>query len=119
MAAEEVPVGAEDPKSKFQTETTWIREYAKTYLPCEAGFSYSPDDLRSTGISLIQIRHVFRNGEVVFADKLDEPGAIWVVEGEDQDRLWLRLTVEVISETQSVLLREVVLIEPEEDDNAA
>ena len=48
-----------------------------------------------------------KNGEVVYADKLDEPGAEWVVVGEDQDGRQYRLELVVISEVQNVTLRGV------------
>ncbi len=105
----------------FQLETEWIRCFAKFYMPTEAGFSHEPNNLRVQGVSLINIRHVFRNGIVVFDDKLDGPGAIWVVEGQDQDERYLCLELYVVSEIQSVTLRNVEVVEPQVDngDDAA
>lgn len=88
-------------------ETVWIREFAKTYLPTEAGLTYSPQSLREAGISLIGIRNVLRRGHVVFADKLDEPGARWIIEGDNNDGDRYRLTANVITEQLAVDLRRV------------
>ena len=59
---------------------------------------------------------IFRNGYVVFADKRDEPGAIWVVEGEDENLVSFRLTVTVVTEMLAVDLVRVER-QPEEDGN--
>lgn len=113
-------MGRSQSKSAFRVETEWIRGYAKTYLPSEAGFSFSPEKLRARGVSIIQVRHVLKNGEVVYADKLDDPGAEWVVIGEDQDGVLYRLELVVVSEAQSVTLRDISPYdEPKEDNNDA
>ena len=111
----------EKPKRVLRLETEWIRAYATTYMPTESGFSYAPSALRAIDVSLVNVRHVFRNGTVVFADKLNEPGAVWIVEGRDQDERWLRLELCVISEMQSVALRDVEILRQtvENDDDAA
>ena len=106
----------------FAHETAWIREYAKTYLPNEAGFSYSPDDLFRAGTSIIGIRNVLRRGYVVFANKLDCPGARWVIDGENNDGESFRLTLTVITESIAVSLQKVervVRLEKREDGNDA
>src|SRR4051812_13786782 len=92
------------PKRAFRHETTWIREYAKTYLPNEVGFSYEPQDLRDAGISIIGIRNIFRRGRVVYRNKLEGPGAVWIIEGDNNDEERFRLTVVVISESIAVSL---------------
>jgi hypothetical protein len=92
------------PQSKrvLSLETIWIREFAKTYLPSEAGLTYAPQVLRDAGISLIGIRNILRRGRVVFADKLNGPGARWVIEGDNNDGERFRLTATVITEQLSV-----------------
>ncbi|HLK80166.1 MAG TPA: hypothetical protein VKT99_01545 [Xanthobacteraceae bacterium] len=95
------------PKQEFVVETTWIREYAKTYLPSEAGFSYSAEHLRKMGLNLIAIRNVLRKGYVVYANKLDSPGALWIVEGDDNEGIKYRVTLTVISEILGVSLVKV------------
>lgn len=105
----------------LQVETEWIREYAKSYLPTEFGFSYAPSDLRAANVSLVNIRSAIINGVVVFSDKLDDPGAIWIVEGQDQDERYLRLELHVVSEPPSVTLRSIEIVDPvvEGGDDAA
>ena len=95
------------PKRVLDIETVWIRQYARAYLPHETGFSFSAEMLRREGVTLIDVRNVFRKGVVTYANKLDDPGAIWVVEGEDVDGRQLRITVIVVSEILEVRLRKV------------
>jgi hypothetical protein len=104
-------------KRVCDVETTWIREYAKTYLPSEAGFSFSADHLREVGLTLIGIRNIFRRGYVTFSDKLDGPGAVWIVEGNDNGGDRFRLTVTVISESLAVDLVRAERVSVEENDN--
>ena len=100
----------EEPMYAYAVETEWVRGYGKTYLPSEASFNYRPALLRQRGVTLIDIRNVLRTGVVTFADKLDDPGAIWVVEGDDADGRRLVVTLHVVSETLSVSLREVEVV---------
>ena len=90
---------------KFETE--WLRGCAEAFQPVDAGFAFSAHRLRVTGISLVDIRNALRMCEVVYANKLDEPGALWVAEGptDEQDRL--RVTLHVVSETLEVSLRAI------------
>jgi hypothetical protein len=92
------------PTSVLRIETTWIREYARTYLPTEAGFSFCDDDLRESGITLIVLRHVFSHGYVTRSEKLNGPGAIWTVEGPDNEGDWYQVTIKVISSEMDVTL---------------
>jgi hypothetical protein len=94
----------------YAIETEWVRGYGRTYLPSEASFSYRPALLRERGVTLVDIRNVLRIGVVTFADKLDDPGAIWVVEGDDADGRRLVVTLHVVSETLNVSLREVEVV---------
>ncbi len=108
------------PPRVLRLETTWIREYARTYLPSEAGFSYSAAHVRQVGLDLVKIRNILRSGYVVRADKLDDPGALWVVEGDDNDGNTFRLTLTVISETLAVSLMKAERTQVVEDgDDAA
>jgi hypothetical protein len=71
-------------------------------------------------LSLLGVTMIFRNGYVVFADKLDDPGAIWVVEGSDENSVSFQLTVIVVTETLAVdLVRVERLLEENGDDNDA
>jgi hypothetical protein len=98
---------AAEPKRALDIETIWIRQYARAYLPNETGFSFSAEMLRREGVTLIDVRNVFRKGVVTYADKLNDPGAIWVVEGEDVDGRPLRITVIVVSEILEVRLKKL------------
>ncbi|HXL12607.1 MAG TPA: hypothetical protein VN941_01420 [Bradyrhizobium sp.] len=92
------------PARVLRIETAWIREYARTYLPSEVGFSFSDDDLRASGITLIAVRHVLSKGYAVRSEKLNGPGAIWTVEGQDNEGIWYQVTIKVISEQLDVTL---------------
>lgn len=109
------------PKDVLRIETVWLREYARTYLPCEAGFSFPAARLRAAQLSLLGVTMIFHNGIVVFADKRDEPGAIWVVEGSDENSVPFRLTVAVVTATLAVDLVRVerLLEENGNEDDAA
>lgn len=93
------------PKRVCRIETVWIREFARTYLPSEAGLTFAPQRLRNAGISLVGVTNVMRGGYVTSADKLDGPGAVWVIEGDNNDGENFRLTVRVITEQLDVDLR--------------
>ena len=92
------------PARALRIETTWIRNYARTYFPTEAGFSFCDDDLRRWGITLIELRHVFSHGYVTSSEKLNKPGAIWIVEGPDNEGAWYCVTIKVISQQMDVTL---------------
>lgn len=94
-------------KRALDIETVWLRDYARTYLPCEAAFSYSADALRRARVSLIDIRHAFRVGRVLHSEKLDDPGAEWTVVGEDCDGQSLMIIILVVTEMLSVRVRDV------------
>lgn len=100
-------MAAEKPKPELSLETDWVRGWATTCEPSEAQLSYSPTRLRGAGTNITFIRRVMRTGKVVARDKLDGPGAVWVVEGVDPEGNWLRLTLTVVSESQDVRLRDV------------
>ena len=111
----------ETPKRVLGFETEWLRAYATTYMPTESGFSYPRDELLRHGVNLVNVRHVFRYGTVVFADKLDEPGALWIVEGRDQDERLLRIVLCVVSEMLDVTIRDIEILRQtvENDDEVA
>ncbi len=95
------------PKLDFRVQTVWIRSYASAWSPSEAPFTYEKEMLLEAGVTLIDLRNLFRNGCVTFDEKLDEPGALWVVEGEDDDGNQLYAEVIVVSEEQDVTIRQV------------
>ena len=88
-------------------ETTWIQEYARTYLPEDASISFPAEVLRRAKINLLDVRNVFRFGSVVFSNKLDAPGSLWIVEGEDCNGSFLEVTTVVVSEEYRVKIRAV------------
>ncbi|TLG78599.1 hypothetical protein [Methylocystis sp. B8] len=108
------------PEPQFATETVWIREYAATYLPRETGFTYTPEMLRRENVSVVDLRNVFRLGTVTYANKLDGPGALWIIEGSDGDGGSICAQLWVISETLEVTVRRVKRVKTlEEPGNAA
>lgn len=94
-------------ESPLEIETQWLREYARTYLPCDASVQFSPDLLRRSDVNLIDLISVFRNGFVVFADKIDSEGAIWIVEGEDTDGGELRIKLLVHTQEMRIRVKDV------------
>ena len=111
--------GSKQRKANFAFETEWLREYARTYEPSDAGFTFRPQQLREQRISLVQIRDAMRSGTVLDAEKLDEPGAIWTVFGEDCDGVGFDLIVHVVSEIFSVELIRVSVFQTREIGNDA
>lgn len=91
----------------FEFETVWIRSYASAWSPSDAPFSYEKEALTEAGVNLVDLRNLFRNGVVTYDEKLDEPGAFWIVEGEDDDGNFLYAELIVISELQDVTVRRV------------
>lgn len=104
---------------RYSVETTWIRAYARTYIPNETPFSFPPALLRAAGVTLVDVRNICRRGRVIYADKLEEPGALWVVEGEDMQGRVVRLEIIVVSEEISVSLRDLEIVVKEECNDAA
>jgi hypothetical protein len=100
-----------------ETETVWLQEYANTYLPTDASFSFCPEELRECGLSLVDVREMLRTAVVTSADKLDEPGAIWIAEALADDGREFCLTVHVISEEYDVELKGVEEMSKREDDS--
>jgi len=98
--------------------TDWLRGYAQTCLPSDASFEFSEDDLRDKNITLLDVRQVFRTGTVVYADKLEGPGGLWIVEGEDFDGHILTATIVVISESITVRLLDIEIEEDDRNDAA-
>ncbi|MGJ0508396.1 MAG: hypothetical protein ACR652_14995 [Methylocystis sp.] len=92
---------------ELSIETEWLREYASAYLPCEGGFKFTPEMFRREAVSIVDIRNVFRHGVVTYADKLDEPGALWIVRGYDGDGGYIVAEIVVVSETYDVDVRNV------------
>ena len=90
---------------KFQTE--WIREYARAWSPMEAGFTYAPEVLRRANVFIVDLRNLLRNGVVTYDEKLDGPGALWIVEGDDGDGNLIVAEIVVISEELDVTVRSV------------
>jgi len=90
---------------KFETE--WLCSYASAYDPNEEGFAFSERQLRQGRISLVELRNALRRCVVVYAEKLDIPGAMWIAEGPGDEQEQLRITLTVVSETMDVRLRAV------------
>jgi len=91
-------------------ETEWIHEYAEAYMFGDCGIEFMPAAFAREGITLVDIRNVFRNGDVTYADKLDGPGAVWLVEGDDGDGGYIVAEIVVVSETLSVKVEKATRI---------
>lgn len=107
------------PKSEPSLATVWLRECARTYMPTDATFDFSPGDLRRAGLSLIDVRNLFRTGTVTYEDKLDGPGGWWIVEGRDCDDQALIAALEVHSDSYLVRLHSIERQVENDDDSAA
>lgn len=94
-------------KPLLSFETTWIQGYARTYLLSDASLSFPAEALRLAKVNLLDVRNVFRFGRVVYANKLNAPGALWIVEGEDCNCSFLEVTTVVVSEEYRVTIRAV------------
>jgi hypothetical protein len=95
------------PERQFAFETDWIHAYASNWLPTEAPFRHTPAMFRREKISILDIRNVFRNGVVTYDEKLDGPGALWIIEGDDGDGNLILAEIVVISEELDVTVRRV------------
>lgn len=98
----------------LKIETNWLRAYARTYLPCEDALEYSPEAFRQADVDLLQFACLLRRGRVVFADKLDGPGAVWIVEGQDCDDNELRATLLVQTQEMSIRVHDVERLQREQ-----
>lgn len=99
--------------------TEWIRGYAQTCVPSELSFEFSEADLLAKDLSLLDVLDLFREGKVVYADKLDGPGGYWVIEGEDAEGRTLSAEIVVISESLTVRLLSIDLVAKEDTHDAA
>lgn len=94
-------------KLDFSFQTDWTRAYASDWYPSEAPFKHSPDMFRREGVSVVELRNVFRFGEVTYDEKCDGPGATWIVEGDDGDGNTIVAEIVVISDAVDVTVRSV------------
>ena len=92
------------PQDEPSIATVWLREYAAAYMPSDCMFDFSEDELQRSGVSLLDIRNLFRNGVVVSEEKLDTSGAIWMVSGDDCDGLPLLATIHMFADSYTVKL---------------
>ncbi len=79
----------------LKSETKYLREFAKSYIG-ELGFT--PDverEMRRYRISFVGVYAALQSGRVVYSDKEDAHVAQWVVEGQTEDDIPLRLWLEV------------------------
>ena len=95
------------PERQFAFETDSIRANVSTWLPTEAPFQHTPAMFRRKRASILDIRNVFRNGLVTYDEKLDGPGALWIIEGDDGDGNLIVAEIVVIFEELDVTVRRV------------
>jgi hypothetical protein len=80
---------------KLKTETTYLREFMKSYI---SELSWTPsveEEMRRWRISLVGLYAALRSGRVVHSDKEEAHVAIWLVEGQTEEDVPLRLWLEV------------------------
>jgi hypothetical protein len=99
----------------LKIETEWLRAYARTYLPCEDALVYPPEVFRREHVDLLHFACLLRRGRVVSAEKLDEPGAVWIVEGQDCDDNDLRATLVVQTQEMSLRILDVERLHREQE----
>ena len=99
--------------------TDWIRDYAKTCIPADASFEYSASYLTAQGFTLLDVLQLFRSGTVTYADKLEGPGGIWVVEGFDTEDHFVTAVILVFYEHSIVRLHSIELNEEGPQNDAA
>ena len=99
----------------MKIETQWIREWARTYLPSDDVLDYPPEAFRREGVNMLHLGCLLRRGGVVFADKLDEPGALWIVEGQDCDDNELRAKLIVQTQEMSIRVVDVERLQREQE----
>ncbi len=90
--------------SRFEFETEWIRGYARCY-GCDV--LYDETDLRRQRLFLVDILNIFREGFVVYGDKLEARGARWRIEGPTDDGRLFHVDVTVISEIYYVEIERI------------
>jgi hypothetical protein len=83
-------------------ETTWLREYAKNILPSEATIEFDPHQFGEAAVDLLDLTCLFRRGRVVYSDKVDASGTIWVVVGTDCDGMAMRAVLDVHTQEMRV-----------------
>src|ERR1700722_17364815 len=80
---------------KLKTKTTYLCVFMKSYIS-ELGWTPNVvEEMRRGRISLVGLYAALRSGRVVHSDKEEAHVAIWVVEGQTEDEVPLRLWLEV------------------------
>lgn len=97
-------------KRSARIETVWLRQWARSYQPSEAGFWF-PNDPCLDCPTLIDIRHAFKVGTVLSSERLSSTTARWKVLGEDSDGNLLMISIIVIVEELLVSLEHVERIQ--------
>lgn len=80
---------------KLELETEYLRSFASYYIS-EVGFDPTAEQqMRERKINLAEVLQALRTGWVVYSEKEDACGALWIVEGTtcDDDRLAIILEV--------------------------
>lgn len=93
--------------TKHAVETRWLREFAKTYLPCDSWAELNASALRRDDISIVDLMCFFRRGQVIYTDKQDCEGTKWVVRGVDCDDRPIIATLLVHTQEHLVKLKKI------------
>lgn len=104
---------------KLDVETEWLRGWASTYLPMDCSLTYSASLFRTVSFTLVHLMHALRRGVVIDADKLDAPGARWIVVSENCDGALCEVVLRVVTDTMHVEVESVRQSIVEDDGNDA
>jgi hypothetical protein len=105
----------------LELATEWLREYARTYLPCNHHLEFCPDMLREQRIWVTDLGCFLRSCHVIEIGDIDECGACWIVEGRDCENREMRAVLVVHTQQMTIRVDDVerVKLEKERSNGAA
>src|ERR1700744_879514 len=92
----------------LNTETTYLREFAKHYLNEVAFDDEGERQMREREIYLVEVHQAMKTGVVISSEKEDAEGAIWIVEGETCDNVELIIMLQVQCDQYSMCIKGVI-----------
>ena len=94
-------------------ETQWLRDFAAAYIPNDEAVEYNADDLRRSGISVVDLMCFFRGCHVNWSDKVETDHTIWRVTGEDCDGDSMSAELLVHTQEMTVKINRIVRVKPD------
>jgi ATP-dependent 26S proteasome regulatory subunit len=79
----------------LKIETKYIRSFSKSYLNEISITSEAQEQMRDQRITLVEVNQALKSGRVVYSEKENADGCVWVVEGVTCDDEYISLTLEV------------------------